>query len=222
MDDPFIVEIENALSPELCNEIIEKFERDEDKLPGISGDNLHSDIKKSTDLFISENPKWVEINDLLLKNFFKTYKNVYNEKMKKLTDSDYWWGNHISVKYGDNGKEIPFVNTGLRDTINTIEGFQIQRTEKGQGYKWHTDYKEKSERYLTYIYYLNTLDEEDDGCTEFINGRRVRPEQGKLLIFPATWTCVHRGRPVLGKTKYIATGWFKYVDPSVDLPEIRL
>jgi hypothetical protein len=222
MDDIFIVEIENALSPELCNEIIEKFEQDEGKEPGVTGYGTVTDIKKSTDLFISSKPEWHEINDLLIKNFCDNYKNVYNEKMEKLPGSNQWWILSTMTSLDHTGKQIKFIRDGIRDMINTITGFQIQRTKKGEHYHWHTDELRKEQRYLTYIYYLNTLDEEDGGYTEFISGKKIKPEQGKLLIFPATWTYVHRGNPVLGKTKYIITGWFKNAELRTDVPTINL
>jgi hypothetical protein len=60
-------------------------------------------------------------------------------------------------------------------------------------------------RALTFIWYLN--DVTDDGYTEFIDGTRIQPETGKLLIFPATWTYLHRGVSPKTETKYICTGW---------------
>ena len=224
MDDIFIVEIENVLAPELCNEIIERFERDENKALGSTGIDLLSDTKISTDLFISNKSNWDDINDILLKNIYCKYKNIYCKKMEKLTSADQWWCNSYGKILDSNGKKTttPCRIAGTVDLINTISGFQIQRTKKGEYYRWHDDNAEIENRYLTYIYYLNTLDEEDGGCTEFINGKKVKPEQGKLLIFPATWTCVHRGTPVLGKTKYIATGFLKHIDSSVNLPNLNL
>ena len=54
--------------------------------------------------------------------------------------------------------------------------------------------------------YLNTI--EDGGETEFLyQGKRVKAEQGKLLIWPAGFTHVHRGNPPLKESKYILTSW---------------
>jgi hypothetical protein len=35
----------------------------------------------------------------------------------------------------------------------------------------------------------------------------VKPEAGKLLFFPATWTYPHRGMMPISNDKYIITGW---------------
>ena len=67
--------------------------------------------------------------------------------------------------------------------------------------------------FLTYIFYLNTL-KGRGGETEFLNGPKVRPVTGKLLIFPASWDCVHRGVSPVSETKYIATGWVCNVPKS--------
>jgi hypothetical protein len=37
---------------------------------------------------------------------------------------------------------------------------------------------------------------------------KIQPEVGKLCIFPAAPTHVHRGLTVYTKPKYILTGWF--------------
>jgi len=56
------------------------------------------------------------------------------------------------------------------------------------------------------ITYLN--DDFEGGETEFLyQGVRVKPEKGKTVIFPASYTHVHRGNPPIGGTKYIATTW---------------
>ena len=53
-----IVEYPNALSDDLCTQIIEKFEADPRKQEGQTGPNKISDLKKSTDLWISDFPDW--------------------------------------------------------------------------------------------------------------------------------------------------------------------
>jgi hypothetical protein len=57
-------------------------------------------------------------------------------------------------------------------------------------------------RIFTFMWYLNKPDE--GGDTDFVF-RRVKPEPGKLVVFPAAWTYPHRGCPA--KNKYVVTGW---------------
>ena len=86
-------------------------------------------------------------------------------------------------------------------------GYQIQRTLPGEFYTWHNDfyYEQHKSRFLTFIWYLNDVYE--DGYTEFIDGTKIEPRTGKMMIFPATWTYQHRGYPPKSETKYICTGW---------------
>ena len=47
--------------------------------------------------------------------------------------------------------------------------------------------------------------------TEFLyQAKRIRPEQGLALIWPADFTHTHRGNPPLAETKYIVTSWFEF------------
>ena len=56
--------------------------------------------------------------------------------------------------------------------------------------------------------YLNDVD--DGGETEFLyQKKRIRPKQGRVLIFPAGFTHTHRGNPPLSGDKYILTSWLE-------------
>jgi hypothetical protein len=64
------------------------------------------------------------------------------------------------------------------------------------------------------LWYLNTVN--DGGETEILGDIIVKPEAGKLLLFPASWTFPHRGKMPISEDKYIVTGWFHVCD---ELPE---
>jgi hypothetical protein len=176
----FLIEIPKSLDSEFCQHAIEKFESDERKSPGLCFRGLDLDTKRSTDLAISGLSEWTEEDKI----FFNSLKENLMSYAKILDFCD---------------KPVNFPS----DT-----GYQIQRTRPGEFYKWHNDshiHSDKKERILTYIWYLNDIDE--GGETEFATGEKIKPEVGKLLLFPATWTYVHRGIPPVKQTKYIATGW---------------
>jgi hypothetical protein len=44
----FIYEIENALSPEMCDKMIKKFQQDDRKGPSLTYGGLNTDTRKST------------------------------------------------------------------------------------------------------------------------------------------------------------------------------
>lgn len=90
--------------------------------------------------------------------------------------------------------------------------FNLQRYQPGEGFRsWHCDWTTTEEatepirRVLAWILYLNTL---PDGGTEFHwQDHHEEAERGKLLIFPAGPSHVHRGRVSHTHVKTIATGW---------------
>jgi hypothetical protein len=94
--------------------------------------------------------------------------------------------------------------------VNPI--FNLQRYAPGEGFRrWHCDWTlsdeatEPQARVLAWILYCNTLPE---GGTEFHwQGRHEEAERGKLLIFPAGVSHIHRGRVNQEHSKTIATGW---------------
>ena len=102
----------------------------------------------------------------------------------------------------------------LKTTNICGQQLKMQRTDPGSGYHlWHyeNDGIEESDRCLVYSIYLNDID--DAGETEFLYlKKRVKPEENKIIIWPAGFTHTHRGNVVHGnKSKYIVTGWFNYV-----------
>jgi 2OG-Fe(II) oxygenase superfamily len=91
----------------------------------------------------------------------------------------------------------------------------IQKYTRGEGeYKWHNDFlcNKQRLRVFTFIWYLNTV--EEGGETEFTDSTRVKPEQGKLVFFPACWSLKHRGCMPLSCDKYIITGWIYGDNPN--------
>ncbi|MDA1247496.1 MAG: 2OG-Fe(II) oxygenase [Cyanobacteria bacterium] len=94
--------------------------------------------------------------------------------------------------------------------VNPI--FNLQRYAPGEGFKrWHCDWTISDEatepvhRVLAWILYCNDLPE---GGTEFHWQDHHEPaERGKLVIFPAGPSHIHRGRVSHEHTKTIATGW---------------
>lgn len=94
--------------------------------------------------------------------------------------------------------------------VNPI--FNLQRYAPGEGFKrWHCDWTlsdeatEPQARVLAWILYCNSL---PDGGTEFHwQDHHEEAERGKLVIFPAGPSHIHRGRVSHSHTKTIATGW---------------
>jgi hypothetical protein len=94
--------------------------------------------------------------------------------------------------------------------VNPI--FNLQRYAPGEGFRaWHCDWTlsdeatEPQARVLAWILYCNDV---PDGGTEFHwQGHHEEAERGKLVIFPAGVSHIHRGRVSASHSKTIATGW---------------
>lgn len=93
-----------------------------------------------------------------------------------------------------------------------LTSIRIQETGSGGGFhSWHSERQSNltSNRKLVTMVYLNTI--QNGGETEFLyQAKRIRPEQGLALIWPADFTHTHRGNPPLAETKYIVTSWFEF------------
>ena len=95
---------------------------------------------------------------------------------------------------------------------NRIVSFKIQKTVEEEGYHaWHTENMsvDCSRRLVAWAVYLNTV--EQGGETEFLHQRlRVDAVTGRIVMWPATYTHVHRGNPPLSGVKYLLTGWIEF------------
>lgn len=105
-----------------------------------------------------------------------------------------------------------FLECVPEQSLFVIPIFNIQRYAPGEGFKrWHCDWTISDEltepvnRVLAWILYCNDI---DSAATEFYWQKHHEPaEKGKLLIFPAGPSHIHRGQVNDKGTKTIATGW---------------
>lgn len=196
----FIFTVPNNLDKDFCQHCIDKFDKDPNVAPGMVGAirRIDRETKTSDDLYISQDPNWQDEDKVFytsLQRGLEEWGEVYTGK-----DSGYFWN-------------VP----ACQDS-----GYQIQRTEPGGFYHWHMDWNMEEgagARIITFIWYLN--DVKEDGYTEFVDGTKIQPECGKLLMFPSTWTYGHRGFPPKNEVKYIATGWLhdNFYQKNTRLPE---
>jgi len=178
----FIYERPNTLPADWCEEMIRRFEaHPEQQNAGRIGQDqgLDSEVKRTMDLVVSNKEDWKDIDQL----FFRAMGAAMNE-MKR---------------------SFPFFNGPFRDM-----GYQIQRYRPGEFYHWHIDggSHQFADRQLVALWYLNDVPESAGGRTQFLyQDVSVRPEQGKMILFPPFWTHEHRSETLLEGVKYIATTW---------------
>ena len=66
-------------------------------------------------------------------------------------------------------------------------------------------------RMLVWMFYFNTVT--DDGGTFFPEyDRIIDAVEGRLVIWPSYWTHVHKGIVSETQTKYIASGWYGFIN----------
>lgn len=190
----------NSLSIELCKEMIKLFETEQfDKYEGVVAGGLNKDVKDTIDFQIptknvNNKPEWTKIRTLLDKELTNNVKKYVKDINESITIEE----ENSSQKYR------------LFDESITFEVMQMQRYTKNKGrYVYHNDFRSdwmaKKYRVITFLWYIN--DVEEGGETEFWASHRIKPEAGKLLLFPATWTYPHRGMMPISNDKYIVTGW---------------
>ncbi len=185
----FIFKKDGALSKDFCKKVIEKFDGDDRKYEGkIGTGQVDSKIKCTLDLQVTslKDEGWAEEDEIFYESL-RIGLDEYNTHCKSIH-------NIIYISEG---------TFGFNDT-----GYQIQRYEPGGFYDWHHDWtmEGSSSRCYTYIWYLNSIKKVDEGYTQFIDGTKVKPKAGRLVIFPALWPYIHRAYPAKVR-KYICTGW---------------
>ena len=189
----YIHEERNVLSKTLCHKIIEKFESDSRRADRIRDDRGGT---KCTDLNIEVITGWgvecTHLNDafnIAFTNYIKNLKlNVFGEKKE-----------HIAKQLFD----------------NIIRGiFTVTKYDVGGHFNWHIDDIRGFDRICNFIIYLN----DHEACTEFLNGKKIKPEAGKIVFFPSTWTYSHCGQSVEKNAKYIIASFIHHGQEEAPLP----
>ena len=191
----YILEIDDVVSKEFCEDVISRFEQDQRKGPGETVNGLNEKVKKSTDLAISATSLRSDWQDVIDK-----VGECVNEVLVEYQE-------HVDAEGLDRGFSIHKTINGV-----TIGLPQIQKTERDGFYTWHHD--SHFNRVFTYILYVNDVEEGIGGTTEFLCGKTIQPKAGKLVIFPATFTYIHRGTKLKEGTKYIMTNFIYDGNPN--------
>ena len=177
----FIFERLGALPPAFCEEVIRRFEASpEYQHPGQIGQDSaeHEEIKRTTDLVVSDKDDWKDVDRIFFACMAAALKEIR--------------------------ETFPYFKGSFKDM-----GYQVQRYQPGEFYHWHIDggSHQFAHRQLVALWYLNDVPG-PGGETQFLyQDVSVRPEAGKLVLFPPFWTHEHRAVRVEQGVKYIATTW---------------
>tara|TARA_R100001163_G_C4948668_1_gene117385 strand:+ start:13 stop:603 length:591 start_codon:yes stop_codon:yes gene_type:complete len=173
------------IKPKVCDNLIDMFEKSPDKAPGKAAQKIDTTKKMSTDLSIDLKSNEPEVKDYYkeLNKVIKKYKNKY--------------------KYSDKGQ----------DAWGIVEKWNIQKYNPGEGFfELHCEKSglNTTLRHLVFMTYLN--DVTDKGETEWHYQKlKIKPKKGLTVIWGTDWTFMHKGIASPTQTKYIATGWYSYI-----------
>ncbi len=190
----FIEMYMDALSRDVCDEIIDRFEKDPRKGVSRTMVRVNPKVRTGTMLLPGELPDWRDVVEQV-ETVIRTHLAAYVEKYQSLRNL-------------------------TRPERSILTAPIIERIEPGQGYDYHIDAGPANtyDRFLSTIIYLKNVDE--GGYTEFpYQSFRTVPRAGAILIFPPFWTHMHRGATPISGTKYNITN-FMLVRPQRVQPAV--
>ena len=178
---------DNAMSPEDCKKIIELFETSKDQIQAFNtGRKEYSEI----DIDKFETP-WSETKEKFI-SMMKTHMNKFMKDVK--------------IQINDFPPIIDMENIRIKKYLpNDKDEFKI-----------HTDIRRalSANRFLVYILYLNDVEEGGETHLPKLN-IKVKPKEGRLLMFPPFWTHPHAGLKPIKGTKYVIMSYLHYGDMVV-------
>ncbi len=194
----FIGQFDKHISPDTCAGLIKLFEDAHMRKlthKGKTGVRVSTKKKDSVDFSSTQ------ITDVLRKKYDVIIKDFFT---------------HLVAAHEQYMDIFDILRPPGTDPHHVFE-FNIQRYyPKTQAYHaWHHEASSPpvTDRVLAWMTYLNTV--EIGGETEFkYQQKKVQPEQGRTMIWPAGFTHAHRGLVAESEKKYIITGWFRFPQPQ--------
>tara|TARA_Y100001963_G_C6648234_1_gene384427 strand:- start:82 stop:729 length:648 start_codon:yes stop_codon:yes gene_type:complete len=196
MESSYIKAYRNVFSPSLCKNLIETYEK--------LWREREEEIKKMSLCYTEEGVKKCGACDcqrldiMQHKEFNQPFKVVMNGIQSAITQYK---------------KDVKLHSTQWPEKYG-YEHLRIKRylCDENQQHDFHSDVNniESTKRFLAIVCYLN--DEFDEGETEFPHfGLKVKPLRGTILLFPCTWSYLHKGNPSTnGYAKYILGSFLNY------------
>lgn len=223
----FILEFNQALSKQECEHLINKFERDQNKAPGRTGNGVDKSKKNSLDLTIDQHPSWKDEHNLLAQTTLRALIQYAKMHPMMLTGAvstsiqNPTTGEITTLSHEDIPKMSDEQIQQLVTRLYELDILNIQKYEQSTGGypHWHsehfphpTDASQRSlRRSLLVLFYLNDI--EEGGETEFFYQQaKVQPKAGNLVLAPCDFTHTHRGVAPRSSEKYVIASWVMWRD----------
>jgi hypothetical protein len=217
--EDFIEVFHDAVDAATCAAIVARFEASGQEHPGLVGGGHYPDLKRSSDISISGQLGWTDVEQTLNQAVFRGLMQYLRRYpfaliapvMLQHTDEH---GQTGRITYDDMLDMDDAKLSQLLMTVLRPGRINLQRYRAGEGgYPyWHCElypkdkHAETLHRHVLWTLYLN--DGFEAGETEFFHQqRKIQPRTGSLLIAPTAFTHTHRGNRPIGGDKYIATSW---------------
>lgn len=216
----FIEIYDDALSPQLCAELMAAFDKSPHLVPGRTGGGVDRDKKISTDLYLNDHVQYRDVLQQVIAvttqyaaEYFKKYHFALIAPVA-LTVQHPKTGQPVALTH-ENYAEIGADKAeDFMKVLYRLGPIQAQKYQAGIGnYNyWHCEVfpqaplNEPLHRTLLFMFYLNDVAE--GGETEFYyQNKAIRPKAGRMVIAPAYFTHTHRGCVPKSNDKYILTSW---------------
>ncbi|WNG39874.1 2OG-Fe(II) oxygenase [Archangium violaceum] len=216
----FIEVHDDVLSPGLCQEIIQLFDKSPHVHRGRTGGGVDLTKKDSHDLTLNLFPEYQDLLRRLLDAAFPPLKSYLRKYVYSLIGAV-----SMSTRHPKTGQMVTLTRENFEELANAsfdqLVGFlyrygelNVQKYQKGTGGypHWHSEIYPKDasceplHRVLAFQFYLNDVSQ--GGETEFFyQEKKVQSKAGRMLIFPAGFTHTHRGNRPESNDKYIITSW---------------
>ena len=184
----YVATYNDLLPKSTCKKIIKKFEECSDQ----QQQTYLKDHRSFTEINIMQHPDWNDIRD----EVFRSMQFGLGMYIRDFEIDEKSWPEKLGYEQIRIKRYLP----------NTEDEFHF-----------HVDVQDyaSARRFLAFFFYLN--DVREGGETAFQQNRnldlskKIKPEAGKLLIFPPMWTHPHVGLRPISDKKYIMGSYLHYV-----------
>ena len=218
----FIEVYPDAIPEDLCDRLVETFEKHQGVTDGRTGHGVDPTKKVSRDLTLDSFEDLLPIRNELLSHTLKFSTRYFDKYAMALMGA-------VSVQVaGEKGEGVTLVPDNydalgkpraeaLVKYLYRSGTINVQKYPQSLGGypHWHSEqfpqlgHNEALHRVALYMFYLNDVDV--GGETEFFyQDRKLKPKKGTMVIAPAGFTHSHRGNTPLSGDKYIATSWIMF------------
>lgn len=178
----YIVVLENIISDELCDEILDEYCNDDKWTNTTIGSGLNRDIRRCDAINMSD-PFIIEQNQ---------------NKRKKIDDKLFVCASNAIQKYNDKF---------IESKIDIDSGYTLLRYQEGEFYLQHTDHFLQVPRTVSCSFALNDNFEGGEFC--FFNRELTyNLPKGSAIMFPSNFLYPHEIMPVKRRVRHSIITWF--------------